>query len=131
MGMHELRLSVLPGEFSICRRDANTPLEPWMSRGSFSSITRTATELSIVVESPHVPEGVKREDDHAMIRFEGPLPFDLIGILASVLTPLAEAGISVFVVSSFDLDYVLLKRSRLAQAVAVLRTAGHSVTSVP
>ncbi len=129
--MRPLTLTILPGAFSICRRPPGAPLEPWMSRGSFSSITRTATELSILVESSLVPEGVQREDDHALIRFEGPLPFELVGILASVLSPLAEAGISVFVVSSYDLDYVLVKRARLPEATAALRGAGHVVAGVP
>jgi len=123
-------LTILPGNFSICHREPHTAIEDWMSRGSFSSITRTATELSIVVEFSRVPPGVKREDDHALIRFEGPLPFDLIGVLASVLTPLTAAEISVFVVSSFDLDYLLVKRAKLAKTIDVLRASGHAVNEL-
>jgi len=129
--MHALHLTVLPGEFSVCRRAPDAVAALWMMSGSFWNLSRSATELSAVVESSLVPAGEVREDGYSLIRFEGPLPFALIGILAAALVPLVAAGVSVFVMSTFDLDYVMVKRARLAEAVRALRTAGHEVSEGP
>ena len=129
--MHTLKLTVLPGEFSVCRRAPDAPTDAWMTSGPFWNLSRSETELSAVVESSLVPPGEKREDGYALIRFEGPLPFALTGILTAALVPLAAAKISVFVMSTFDLDYVMVKRTTLASAVTVLRAAGHDVAGVP
>lgn len=98
-----------------------------MTSGAFSTVSRTPTELSVVADSSLVPPGERCESDFALIRFEGQLPFELTGVLASVLKPLAAAEISVFAISTFDVDYVLLRRASLDRAAAVLRQAGHTV----
>jgi len=119
-------LSLLPGHFAVCRLSAADPVPAWAS-GLFVSITRTAAELSIVCAQEHVPADAKHEPDWRILEVAGPLDFSLTGILAAIATPLAAAGISIFAVSTFDTDYVLVKHASLACAADALRAAGHAV----
>jgi uncharacterized protein len=95
-----------------------------------TSITRTPDELSVVCAEEAVPAGVRAEHGFRCLSVVGPLDFSATGILASFASPLAEAGVSVFVVSTFDTDLVLVRQALLSQAVAVLRAAGHHVTGI-
>jgi len=124
-----VRLTVVPleGAYAVCRLAADAPLPAWAAGGPFLSITRTADELSVVCRQAVVPEGVRCERGWRCLRVAGTLDFSLVGVLASLLGPLADAGVSVFAVSTFDTDYLLVKEEYLAAAVEVLRRAGHSV----
>jgi hypothetical protein len=118
----------LDGLFAVCRLAGDAPLPTWAT-GSFTSITRTADELSIVCRSEDVPEGIRCERGWRCFRVAGALDFAMVGVLASLLAPLAGAGIPVFVVSTFDTDYLLVKEGRWHAAVEVLRREGHRVES--
>ncbi len=120
-------LQLLAGEFAVCRLASEEPVPAWAGSAVFSSITRTADELSIVCPAVQVPAQVKCERGWRMLKLRGPLPFSATGILHSVLTPLAEARISVFTVSTFDTDYVLVQSAALTPACAALRAYGHTV----
>jgi len=123
MNPPKLSLSVLPEQFAVCRLEANARIPEWaMSEGIFSAITRTRDELSIVCPQEIVPEEVKTEKDWKALKVEGPLDFSLTGILASLAKPLAEARISIFAISTFDTDYVLVKSEKLEEAVKILGT---------
>jgi hypothetical protein len=124
---HQLNLAWLQGAFAVCRLTADAPLPTWATAGEFLSITRTAGELSIVCPEEAVPQGVQCERGWRCLRVAGPLEFSLVGVLASLAVPLAEAGISIFVVSTFDTDYLLVKEEKQQQAAEVLRQAGHTV----
>jgi hypothetical protein len=124
---HHLRLVWLKGSFAVCRLTADAPLPAWVTAGEFLSITRTAGELSIVCQEEAVPQGVQCERGWRCLRVAGPLEFSLVGVLASLAVPLAEAGISIFVVSTFDTDYLLVKEEKRQQATEMLRQAGHAV----
>ena len=93
----------------------------------FFCVTQTADELSIVCEEGRVPAGVRVEKDWVALKLEGPFPFSLTGVLTSFLQPLAAAEIAVFAVSTFDTDYVLMKRDKLEHATTVLGAAGHEM----
>jgi hypothetical protein len=123
----QLTLHVLPEAFGVCRLDAAAAVPGWAAAGTFSSVTRTADELSVVCEERLVPEGVKQDGGWRCLKLVGPFDLELTGVLASVLQPLAGAGVSIFAVSTFDTDYVLVRNARLEQAVAALRAAGHQV----
>jgi len=97
--------------------------------GSFASITRTRDELSIVCNERDVPSGVKADRGWRALKVEGPLDLAMTGVLASIAGPLAEARINLFAISTFDTDYVLVKADRVAEAIGVLRSVGHHVTS--
>ncbi|HMB91624.1 MAG TPA: ACT domain-containing protein, partial [Rhodothermales bacterium] len=122
-----LDLTILPGDLAICRLPASAPVPNWAMRGDCYTVTRTQDELSIVCAQQFVPEGAKQEAGWACLKVQGPLDFGLTGILASLVNPLAEAGISVFAISTFDTDYLLVKRATLAQALDALSEAGHRI----
>jgi hypothetical protein len=100
---------------------------PPLGDALFLSVTRTATELSIAGPAELVPNGVPVESGWACLEVEGPLAFELTGILARISAPLAAAGVPIFVVSTFDTDYVLVPRAHLERAVEALKGAGHRV----
>jgi hypothetical protein len=124
---HQLALAILPDPLAVCRLDADAAIPTWASSSEFFSITRTADELSVVCPQSLVPDGVRCEQDWRCLRVAGTMEFSMVGVMASLVTPLADAGISVFVVSTFDTDYLLVKENDLARATAVLRAMGHTV----
>lgn len=127
MDFQQLALIVVDGIFAVCRLEPDAPMPPWATAGNYFSITRTADELSVVCPQEVVPEGVKCERGWRCLRVAGTVPFSVVGVLASLTVPLAEAGISVFAISTFDTDYLLVKAEDLAAAVEALRGQGHSV----
>ena len=122
-----LTLSLLPENYSICRLGPEADIPPWALAGDFYSITRTKGELSLVCSEEFVPGGVRCEKGWRCIAVSGPLDFSLTGILASLANSLAEAGISVFAISTFDTDYFLVKADNLKKAVLKLAEAGHRI----
>lgn len=122
-----LTLLMLDGSFAICKLAADAPIPPWATAGHFLSITRTAEELSVVVPQDAVPEGVVSERGWRCLRVTGTMPFSAVGVLASLTAPLAEASISVFAVSTFDTDYLLMKGTDFERAVTALTQARHSL----
>lgn len=123
--MPQLTLQLIPGEFSVCRLPSSAPVPAWSDSAIFSSITRTADELSIICPIELVPTGIKTETGWRLLKFVGPFDFGAVGILASVITPLAAAGISQLAVGTFDTDYVLVKVDQLEAAIRILAAAGH------
>jgi len=125
--MPGLRLHLVAGEFAVVRLPASEPVPVWAGSAVFSSITRTAGELSLICPAGQVPEDVRRESGWRLVKFVEPFDFGAVGVLASVAEPLARAGISLLAVGTFDTDYVLIKAGRLAAALQVLAAAGHTV----
>ena len=115
--------TVEEGTWAIARLEPGARVPEWAAGTAFSSITRTRDELSIVCPESAVPPEVRAERGWAMIKLAGPFPFDAVGVLEAVLAPLARAKISIFAVSTFDTDYVLVKRADLGRAVAALEGA--------
>jgi hypothetical protein len=118
-----LTLRLLGGELAILRLPPDAPTPSWLSfsPGPLVSVTRTAHELSIVCPSDSVPLDVEREAGWRAFTVEGKLEFSAVGILASILNPLAEADINILSISTFDTDYVLVRTALLLKARAVLR----------
>ena len=124
---HKLQLEVMPNLLAVCRLDRNAPVPPWASSADFFSITRDADELSVVCPQELVPDGVRCESGWRRVRVAGTLEFSMVGVLASLVVPLAQAKVSVFAISTYDTDFLLVKETDLEAAVTVLRTAGHEV----
>lgn len=122
-----MTLDVLPGRLAVCRLAPDAPLAAWMGEGAISSITRTAAELSVVCAEGAAPEGVRQEAGWRALALRGPIAFELTGVLAGLLVPLAEAGVSIFALSTYDTDVVLVKDAQLSEAIAVLRASGRTV----
>ena len=122
-----LELTVLPWTLSVCRLPAGAQAPAWLDGAPFTVVARTPEETSLVCASVRVPAGVRSEPGWRALRVAGPLDFALTGVLRSLLAPLADAGVAVFALSTFDTDYVLVKEPALADAVAALEAAGHRV----
>jgi hypothetical protein len=122
-----LDLRLLPQRIAVCRRDPQPALPVWAATGAFRSVTWTADELSIVCDESAVPEGLQAERDWRALMVEGSLDFGLTGILLQVAEPLALADVSIFVISTFNTDYVLVKEALLGAATKALTEAGHQV----
>ena len=113
------------GHFAICRLDPGSEVPDWANSQTFLSLTRTPDELSIVCPEGDVPFGIQCERNWRCIKVSGPLDFDQIGVLRDLAEPLAREEISVFAISTYDTDYLLLHEKNLARASNVLRRSGH------
>jgi GNAT superfamily N-acetyltransferase len=120
-------LAVLDGVFAVCRLGADVPIPTWATAGGLFSVSRTADELSVVCRQEAVPDGVRCERGWRCLRVAGTIPFTAVGVLAALTAPLADAEVSVFAISTFDTDYLLVKERDLAAAVAALHRRGYSV----
>lgn len=127
MGVHHLALSLSEERLAVCRLEPSTPVPAWGFTGDLCSITRTPQELSVVCREQAVPLGIRCERGWRVFKVQGPLDFGLTGILDALTDPLARAGISIFALSTYDTDYLLVREAQLEEAVAVLETAGHTL----
>lgn len=122
----KLRLSILPMELAVWKLPPNAALPPF-GAAEFWSVTRTGEELSVVSGPALVPTGVPSEGGWRCLGVKGPLAFEMVGVMAALSVPLGEAGISIFVLSTFDTDYLLVKGRQFELACEVLRRAGHEI----
>src|SRR5262249_10821515 len=121
-GRPSLSLRLLEGTFAVCRLAPDSPWPEW-ARGDLVSITRTREELSVVCAEAVVPEDVRREGDWRCLQVVGPIDFAAVGVVTSLVTPLSEAGITVFVLSTFDTDFLMVKYEDLKRALLALTDA--------
>ena len=122
-----LTLLVQPETLAVCRLDAHAALPGWAIGGSFFALTRTMDELSVICAQVSVPPGITCEPDWRALKVQGQLDFAMVGVLAGISGALANARISLFAVSTFDTDYILIKETDLPGAVSALRSAGYGV----
>lgn len=117
-----MEVDVLPGTLAICRLHASERIPSWALElhEGFVSITRTPGELSIVCDQEAVPPDTQVEEDWRALVIPGPVPFEVTGVLSAITVPLAEAGIPIFAISTFDTDYVLVRAHNLERALHVL-----------
>jgi uncharacterized protein len=127
---HHFELSLLTETFTICRLAADAAVPEWAMQGQFFSITRTSDELSVIAEMAIVPERLQNPVGWRVMKVHGPFDLDEVGVLAALVAPLAAAGVSVFTVSTFDTDYLLVQCIQLHEAVTALRNASHTVNEV-
>lgn len=122
-----LRLCLLPLRLAVCRLDPAAPVPAWLPALPFWSVTRTDEELSVVVGDENVPADWRAERGWRCLKVQGPLEFGLTGILASLASQLAEAGIPIFVISTYDTDYLLMRDVDLSKGIEVLSMCGHLI----
>lgn len=120
-------LRLLPGELSVCRLGPGDPAPAWADGAPFSCVMRTPEELSIVCAAGRVPSNVKHEAGWRAFQLVGPVPFTTTGVVSGLTAPLAAAGVGVFILSTFDTDYLLVKGANLEKARAALLSAGFTV----
>ncbi len=122
-----LELMLLPYRLAITGLDNDAPIPAWATESAFFSITRTRRELSVVCEERSAPDGARCERGWRCLMVKGVLDFSLTGVLSSLARPLADAGVSLFALSTFETDYLLVRDADLAVAVSALVGAGHGV----
>ncbi|MBN1231470.1 MAG: ACT domain-containing protein [Anaerolineales bacterium] len=124
-----LQLTVLPGIFTVVRLPAVSSIPGWLEESDWVSVTRTAEELSIVCKDSSIPKDFAGtiESGWHILKILGPLDFSLVGVLAKISGILADAEISVFVISTFDTDYILLKENSLVSALSLLTNTGYVI----
>lgn len=111
----------------MCRLDSTAEIPDLEASGEFCSITRTPDELSVVCSEGNLPMGAKCEKGWRILKIQGLLDFSLTGILASVAETLANQKISIFALSTYNTDYILVKEEQTENAITALQEAGHAV----
>lgn len=117
-------LRLLPGILAVCRMGPRDPAPTWADGAPFCCVMRTPDELSIVCAAANVPSHVKHESGWRAFQLVGPVPFTTTGVVSGLTAPLAAAGIGVFILSTFDTDYLLVKQANVERAAQALRAAG-------
>jgi hypothetical protein len=128
MDLKKLSLNILPERMAVCRFEPSALLPEGLDGSEFYSVTRTKEELTVVCREDSLVPGTVCENGWRCIRVQGVLDFSEIGIMFSITRPLAEAGISVFVISTYDTDYFLVKEKQLPEAIDALTASGHQIT---
>lgn len=122
----ELTLILLPQRLCVSRLEPGAPIPPWIE-GEFVSIARTMDELSIVCDDAATPDDVTADRGWRALKVAGPIAFEIVGVAAALVSPLAAAGISVLPIATYETDYLLVKEASLGRALAVLADAGHEL----
>jgi hypothetical protein len=122
-----VRLILMNYRLAASRLDPWQPPPQWALTSPFFSITRSADELSVICDERDVPPGQEARTGIAALRLANSPEPDQVGILASLLSALADTGISVLVVSTYETDFILIPAERLTDARAALENAGHDV----
>jgi len=122
-----VRLRSLDDLYAIVRLDPGAALPEWVTESPFWSVTRSESELSIVCAQDDIPNDASAERGWCALELVGPLDFTLTGVVASLVSPLADAEVPIFVLSTFETDYLLVREKDYARAVDTLEAAGHDV----
>jgi len=129
MDFRKLSLKILPDRMAVCRFEPTALLPESIAEAGFYSLTRTAAELSLVCPEDHFTPGTTSETGWRCFKVQGLLDFSEIGVIFSLTQPLAKNGVSVFVISTFETDYFMVKEKDLAKAIEALTAEGHQVDS--
>ena len=122
---------LLDGPYAIVRLAPDAVVPDWATKGEFTSISRSADELSLVCPADYLPPEIGTQPHWICLNLEGPFPFDLTGVLLSFIEPLSSKGIPIFAVATYDTDYVLVQEEWAGAAVGALQQAGHELLSRP
>jgi hypothetical protein len=121
----KFKLKRIDGHFGIVKLGPARPVPAWAMEPSFCSVTRTETELTIVCPEKAIPADVEYEGSWQCIRVEGAFDFQTVGVIAPLSGVLARNGISIYVISSYVTDYILIRRQYIEKAVRALEREGH------
>jgi uncharacterized protein len=118
--MKKFTLSILPEKLGICHFDKKSPIPGWAEDVSFCSVTRTKDELSVVCPQDKIPGGVLAEKNWRAFKLEGADDIHSVGVISALAQPLAGAGISIFNISTYQTNYILVEEKNLTKAVEIL-----------
>lgn len=113
--------------YAVCQLEPDAPLPRWATQGEFWSVTRTPHELSVVCAQAQVPCEVTAAREWTLYQVVGPFAFDVTGVLAALSRVLAQAGVVLLALATYDTDYLLVKADQAATAEAALTAAGHRI----
>lgn len=122
-------LELLADPLAVCRLPVDAAVPNWAWFGELTSVTSSDDELSLVCAADAVPVEVEHTPGWRALKVQGPLDFALVGILAGIATVLAEAGVSIFAISTHDTDYILVQESQLESAATALGEAGYEIAA--
>jgi hypothetical protein len=125
--MEKLKIKLLDGTYAVCQMENTEKVPSWVEEKGFFSVTKTEDEISVVMLQDKISKEIKAEKDWRILKVEGTLEFSLIGILAKISSVLAENQISIFVISTFNTDYILVKEEKIEKAMAVLNLEGYEI----
>lgn len=123
----KLNMKLLDGKYGVCRLSTNEAVPAWGFKGEFFSITKTEDELSIVCLEENISEEIRCEKGWRILKVEGPLDFSLVGILSKISGLMAKNDISIFAISTYDTDYILIKDENIKMAIGVLNKDDYNV----
>jgi hypothetical protein len=123
----KLKFRWLRGAYAVVRFEPGSSIPDWAAKGEFTSITRTADELSIVCLADHLPRDVDSQHRWICLKLQGPFPFSQTGVLLSFIEPLSSKGIPIFAISTYDTDYVLIQEEFAGMSLDSLQQAGHEL----
>ncbi|MET9227983.1 ACT domain-containing protein [Lentzea sp. NPDC003310] len=131
--MKRLIVDVRPGDYAVTRLAPDAPVPSGLLdlTDVLVSVTRTPAELSIIAPASFALDGDTAETGWRLLTVRGPLEFTLTGIMAALAGELAAAGVSLFALSTYDTDHLLVKQKDLGRAVVALRAAGHELVVAP
>ena len=121
------RLTILDDVFVVAQIPPGSKIPSWINPDLFSAVVNTSDEMSVVCDEKFVPDDVKSEPGWKLIMVQGPLDFSLIGILADLSSVLAQSEISIFALSTYNTDYILVKNDQLDEAIRALKQAGFEI----
>jgi len=127
MKQRQLQLSLLKDKYGICTLPNNAPIPDWALTQSLASITRTEKELTIVCRREILPSQYQSDLNWRCFKIDGSFDLNQIGVISSISSPLADAGISIYVISTYDTDYFLIQEQDLEKTISVLSSSGHAI----
>lgn len=126
--MSAFPLRVWAGRWAVCRLASDAAVPEWATGGArLVVVARTASELSIVAPEERVPAGVQAARGFRVIEVCGPVPFTVVGLMASLAQALAGAGIGLVPIGTYDTDYLLVQEADVPGAIDALRAAGFRI----
>ncbi len=128
MKQRQLQLSLLKDKYGICTLPNTAPIPDWALTQSLASITRTEKELTIVCRLEILPSQYQSDLKWRCFKIDGSFDLNQIGVISSISSPLADAGISIYVISTYDTDYFLIKEQNLEKTISTLSDIGHNIT---
>jgi hypothetical protein len=123
-----MHLRLLSESFGVMKLTPPQTFPAWLTNAPLFFVAQTEDEFSIMCSQAHIPDQVEYSGDYRCLRVDGDLAFDEVGVVARVSKPLADAGLSLFLISTHDRDYVLVRQADLDTALAVYQAAGFVVT---
>jgi hypothetical protein len=122
-----LKFRQLSGAYSVVRLGPDAVVPTWATKGEFSSVTRTADELSVVCQAENLPNDLDPGPRWMCLKLEGPFSFSQTGVLLSFIEPLSNSGVPIFAISTHDTDYVLIPEEFAQATFDLLQPAGHEL----